>query len=103
MTNNEKDRHVAAAAVREKLNIIITFNLKDFKPKDLSKWDIKAWHPQQYLLRCYAGKPQIVMTKLAEIGQKKEQGLEEMLLDLNAALPKFSNRILKDIRREINY
>lgn len=30
MTNDEKDRHVLAAAVKDKLNLIITFNLKDF-------------------------------------------------------------------------
>src|SRR5690625_7455689 len=38
MANDTKDRHVLAAAVHEKLNLIITFNLRDFKAKDLKKW-----------------------------------------------------------------
>jgi predicted nucleic acid-binding protein len=78
MTNDEKDRHVLAAGVREKLNLIITFNLKDFKAEDLSKWNIETLHPQDYLLTLYSMKPGIVMMKLAKIAQKKEQDLEDM-------------------------
>ena len=31
MTNDEKDRHVAAAAVHAEAGIIVTFNLRDFQ------------------------------------------------------------------------
>lgn len=78
MTNDEKDRHVLAAAVKGKLNLIITFNLKDFKEKDLSKWSIKAVHPQDYLLTLYSMKPGIITMKLFAIAQKKNQNMEDM-------------------------
>ena len=67
MTNDKKDRHVLAAAVRGKLSLIITFNLKDFKTEDLAKWDVEAMHPQDYLLTLYSMKLGIVMIKLAKI------------------------------------
>jgi predicted nucleic acid-binding protein len=36
MTNHPGDRHVLAAAVTAKADIIVTSNLKHFKPKDLA-------------------------------------------------------------------
>jgi predicted nucleic acid-binding protein len=103
MTNDEKDRHVLAAGVREKLNLIITFNLKDFKAEDLSKWNIEALHPQDYLLTLYSMKPGIVMMKLAKIAQKKEQDLEDTILDFGLSLPKFSKRLLEDMGEDTTY
>jgi len=35
MTNDEKDRHVAAAAVYGEAPIILTFNLRHFRPEHL--------------------------------------------------------------------
>lgn len=97
MTNDEKDRHVLAAAVREKLDIIITFNLKDFKPADLKKWNIAAWHPQDYLLTLYSMNPPVVTMKLNQIARKKEEELEDTILHLGQALPAFSSRLLEDM------
>src|SRR5437016_6016458 len=38
MTNDEKDRHVVAAAVRGAAPIIVTLNLRHFKPEHLEPW-----------------------------------------------------------------
>ncbi len=103
MTNDEKDRHVLAAAVKDKLNLIITFNLKDFKEEDLDKWDIEAMHPQDYLLTLYSMKPGIVMMKLSKIAQKKDQDLEELVLDFGKSLPKFSKKLLDDMGEDTTY
>ena len=103
MTNHEKDRHVLAAAVRNKLNLIITFNLKDFKEEDLLKWDVVAIHPQDYLLTLYSMKPGIVMMKLVKIANKKDQDIEATILDLGVALPKFSTRLLEDMGEDTTY
>ena len=97
MTNHEKDRHVLAAAVRDKLDIIITFNLKDFKSEHLDKWGIKAVHPQQYLLTLYSMNPAVVMGKLSQISQKRQINLEDVVLSLGKALPDFSSKILEDM------
>ncbi|MEM8867997.1 MAG: PIN domain-containing protein [Verrucomicrobiota bacterium] len=41
MTNHEKDRHVLAAAIVGRAELIITFNLKDFKNEHLGQWASK--------------------------------------------------------------
>ncbi|QKW54648.1 PIN domain-containing protein [Streptomyces buecherae] len=43
------DRHVLAAAVRAKAQVIVTFNLKDFPPDKLSPWDVQAVHPDAFI------------------------------------------------------
>jgi|SwirhirootsSR3_FD_contig_61_3642178_length_1634_multi_6_in_0_out_0_2 predicted nucleic acid-binding protein len=50
MTNEEKDRHVLAAAVRGQAALIVTANLKDFPPAALAPYDIEAIHPDDFLL-----------------------------------------------------
>jgi predicted nucleic acid-binding protein len=97
MTNDEKDRHVLAAAVRDKLDIIITFNLKDFKPEDLEKWGVRALHPQDYLLTLYSMNPQVVIMKLNQIARKKREELEDTIIRFGTSLPAFSTRLLEDM------
>ncbi|PRY29363.1 PIN domain-containing protein [Pseudosporangium ferrugineum] len=50
MTNDPKDRHVLAAAVRAHAEVIVTFNLKDFPATALEAYDIAAVHPDDFLL-----------------------------------------------------
>jgi len=50
MTNHQKDRHVLAAAVRANVEILLTFNLRDFPESALKPFDIVAVHPDDFLL-----------------------------------------------------
>jgi hypothetical protein len=43
------DRHVLAAAIHCKADVIVTFNLKDFPPENLSKFDIEVQHPDEFI------------------------------------------------------
>lgn len=43
------DRHVLAAAIKGRADLIITTNLKDFPAAELAKWDIEAQHPDDFL------------------------------------------------------
>ena len=50
MTNHAGDRHVVAAAIAPPFcELIVTFNLKHFKPSDLQLWNVEAIHPDDFL------------------------------------------------------
>lgn len=49
MTNDSKDRHVLAAAVARKVDVIVTVNLKDFKTEALEPYGIEAQHPDVFV------------------------------------------------------
>jgi predicted nucleic acid-binding protein len=44
------DRHVLAAAIKARAQVVVTMNLKDFPPPLLRGWDIEAKHPDQFVL-----------------------------------------------------
>ncbi len=46
---DEDDRHVLAAAIRCKADVIVTFKLKDFPLNYLSEFDIEAQHPDVFV------------------------------------------------------
>ena len=53
MTNQEKDRHVLAAAVKTACEVIVTYNLKDFPEESLKPFGIEAMHPDEFLIDLY--------------------------------------------------
>ncbi|MCP3797726.1 PIN domain-containing protein [Allokutzneria sp. A3M-2-11 16] len=50
MTNDHKDRHVLAAAIRGDAAVLVTANLADFPSSALAPYDIDAMHPDDFLL-----------------------------------------------------
>lgn len=45
-----KDRHVLAAAIKSRAQIIVTNNLKDFPAHLLEGWNVEAKHPDEFVL-----------------------------------------------------
>src|SRR3989338_10454580 len=43
------DRHVLAAAIVSKVDVILTFNLKDFPEAILGTYDMEAVHPDEFI------------------------------------------------------
>lgn len=43
------DRHVLAAAIRGRADVIVTYNLKDFPTKALAPLEIEAQHPDEFI------------------------------------------------------
>lgn len=54
------DRHVLAAAIRGRADVILTYNLKDFPDKELHKYGITAQHPDEFLTHLLDLSPGIV-------------------------------------------
>lgn len=50
MTNDEKDRHVLAAAVRGGAEVLVTFNTRDFPARSVEPFDLEVVHPDDFLL-----------------------------------------------------
>ena len=44
------DRHVLAAAIHGRADVIVTYNLKDFPKENLSMHNIEAQHPDDFLI-----------------------------------------------------
>lgn len=49
MTNDRKDRHVLAAAVRGGAEVLVTFNIKDFPAYSVEPFDLEVVHPDEFL------------------------------------------------------
>jgi hypothetical protein len=43
------DRHVVAAAIHGGASLIVTFNLKDFPPEQLKRYNLVAQHPDDFI------------------------------------------------------
>lgn len=54
------DRHVLAAAIRAGAEVIVTYNLKDFPAEMLTRFDIEAQHPDDFLLSLFDLAPGLV-------------------------------------------
>ncbi|MDX2109996.1 MAG: PIN domain-containing protein [Verrucomicrobiota bacterium] len=96
-TNDIKDRHVLASAIRCQAEIICTFNLKDFPSHALQPWGITACHPQDYLLTLYAIDRVLVVRKIEAIARKRGIEAEDHLIQLGRFVPSFSQRLLDDM------
>ncbi len=55
-----KDRHVLAAAICGRADVIVTYNLKDFPAAVLSRFRIEAQHPDQFIGHLADLAPQVV-------------------------------------------
>lgn len=44
------DRHVLAAAIKGRADLIVTANFKDFPAGKLAQWGVEAQHPDEFLV-----------------------------------------------------
>jgi hypothetical protein len=89
MTNDEKDRHIVAAAVHGESPIIVTFNLRHFRPEHLEPWGICAMHPQSFLVELFRQDDAVVLEKLKQQAAERNRTLNQLLNILNATVPEF--------------
>ncbi|MDZ4744306.1 MAG: PIN domain-containing protein [Verrucomicrobiota bacterium] len=97
LTNDPKDRHVLAAAIKGQCPLILTFNVKYFSKESTSPWLIDVCHPQDYLLILYEMDPKHIMGCLGGIAGRKKTKIEDILLHRGKSLPLFSSKVLDDL------
>jgi predicted nucleic acid-binding protein len=100
MANDEKDRHVLAAAVHGEAPIIVTFNLRHFRSEHLEPFGVRALHPEAFLIEIFHQEESLVITKLEQQAADRGRTLRRLLDILNAAVPEFVAMISAAISRE---
>jgi predicted nucleic acid-binding protein len=67
------DRHVLAAAIAGRCDLIITFNLTDFPPTTLAAYAIEARHPDDFLSDCLEQSPAIFGAAIRKVRDRLKQ------------------------------
>lgn len=102
MTNDPKDRHVLAAAVKCGAEVIVTFNLKDFPSEKLSQWGIEPQHPDDFLVYQYDLNPAVVISKLHVQASNINRSLADLLRTLRKGVPNFADTIARKLELDLN-
>lgn len=95
MTNDPKDRHVAAAAVRGGAALIVTANIRDFPPESLEQYDIEAVHPDDFLQDQFDLDPTVTVACLRQqraAYTRPQFTFREFYLSLAKTVPNFVSR-----------
>ena len=88
-TNDKKDRHVLAAAIKSDSELIVTFNLRHFPEASLKPWKVYVSHPDEFLVDLYDQEPELVIRTLHEQAEDLKRTLDKLLSVLNPGVPKF--------------
>jgi predicted nucleic acid-binding protein len=95
LSNDPKDRHVAAAALKSGAQTIVTFNLRHFPADSLAPFDIEAVHPDEFLVNQFHLDDALVVKKFTEqaaaIGRTVEHQLR--LFHQQRSLPLFTQTL----------
>jgi hypothetical protein len=97
MTNHSKDRHVLAAAVHARAELIVTYNIKDFPRSSLAPYSIAAQGPSLFLKHVYNSAPFQVMQTLESQAAAIGQTLKYLLSRLRINTPAFVETIQRDL------
>lgn len=103
MTNDRKDRHVLAAAVRGNAEVLVTANLKDFPDAALKSFDISAISPDDFLLDQLDLYPGVVIDCLHQqvnryVSMRGPFEVVELLRPLEkAGVPRFADEVRRHL------
>ena len=100
MSNDEKDRHVLAAAVHGAVPVVVTFNLRHFRNDHLEPWGIRALHPAAFLIEILRQEESSVLTKLKQQAADRGRTLPQLLDILSATVPEFTAAISTALARQ---
>lgn len=95
MTNDPKDRHVLAAAVRGGAEVLVTFNGADFPAASTTDFDVEVVHPDAFLLDqldLYQGPTLRALEELIRNYDSPAMTIDDLLLSLaRAGVPQFAD------------
>ena len=97
-TNHESDRHVLAAAIVARAELIVTINLKHFPQAAIAPWGVETCHPDDFLIEAYYLNPELVVHILHEQASEINRTLEVQLAAMRKGLPKFVQLVSEALR-----
>jgi len=100
MTNHEKDRHVLAACIRGRADVLVTCNAKHFPPECCSSYDIDVQDPDEFLLYAYDLRPEAFMAAIERMLQRNQsppRNIPEFLESLQTFTPDLVEKIRADL------
>ena len=89
MTNDPRDRHVLAAAVRSHSELIVTYNRRHFPPTSVQGWEIEVQGPSAFLCRLYDLDPGVFVGKLHAQAAAVDVPIHRLLQSLSRNVPGF--------------
>lgn len=89
MTNDPKDRHILAAAVRCGAHAIVTHNVKHFRPETAKPYGLDILTPDDFLLHQFHFNDELLREKLAAQSAAREISTGSLLDRLQRSVPKF--------------
>lgn len=88
MTNDPKDRHVLAAAVVARADVIVTNNIIDFDAQALTPWNIQAQSADDFLSDLFDDYPE----EIVQVVQKQSQKYRKYPLTVTELLSLLSKQ-----------
>ncbi len=67
------DRHVLAAAIQAKADLVLTINLKDFPKPTLAVWNLEAKHPDDFLTELLLSEQAAVVEVVREMRERRKR------------------------------
>ena len=96
---DKDDRHVVACAIRSKADLIVTFNVKDFPYKELSKYDIDIEKPDEFISNLIDVNPELA----SKAFKKMVKRLKNPIKTKDDVLNTLQNCGLKKSKEKLNY
>lgn len=87
--NDPRDRHVPAAAVHSRSDLIVTCNRRDFPAESLGPWGIEVQGPSAFLPGLYDLDAGLFVNKLHEQAACVQVNLPQLLRSLKKNVPAF--------------
>jgi predicted nucleic acid-binding protein len=101
MSNDFKDRHVLAAAIMSKSELIVTYNRKDFPKRALDPFGVTCKGPSSFLRDLYDLEPSVAIRKLVEQAEFLGISLEDLLERMKRSVPGFVEFLCEELRIEL--
>jgi predicted nucleic acid-binding protein len=100
MLNHEKDRHVLAAAVRSRADVIVTSNVKDFDAEACEPYRVEASTPDEFVCQLVDGDLNwavAVIDSMAADTASPPLTREDVLASLSTTVPAFVSMVRQHI------